>query len=91
MYVGDFNRETGEKEGHGIFIYDNNDVYTGAWKNNMKHGYGEYQYSNDDIYKGQFQSGIKHGHGEYVHANGKNIQSFPFITAFLDSIQPLCR
>lgn len=69
-YVGDYNEETGEKEGHGIFIYENDDMYTGNWKNNKKHGYGEYKFANGDCYKGYFVEGMKDGEGKYTYDNG---------------------
>ena len=44
MGLGDYygNWENGEKEGEGVMIYVNQDIYSGKWKNGKKDGQGTY-------------------------------------------------
>ena len=41
--------------GHGIFKWNNGEVYEGNWKNDKADGYGEYQSKDGVIYKGNWK------------------------------------
>ena len=36
-------------------IYNNNEIYEGNWKNNLKEGNGKMIYKNGDIYEGNWE------------------------------------
>ena len=47
MYYGDFIKD--EREGNGIYIWENDEYYTGQWKNGSEYGKGILFYSNGNI------------------------------------------
>src|SRR5690242_19389283 len=51
-------------EGHGSFIYKNNERYIGKWKDCKKDIYGIF-YQNESIYEGEFKNDLKNGRGPY--------------------------
>jgi len=52
-YIGDINAE-GKREGHGVYIFANGDLYQGQWLSDKKHGEGTFKYSNGESYHGQW-------------------------------------
>ena len=61
---------TSQKTGHGIFTYNNGDIYTGNFSHDCKSGHGTYQFFNKDLYIGQFSQDIKSGFGKYFYRSG---------------------
>ncbi len=57
-------------QGHGIWRFDNGDMYVGSWNNGVKEGQGLYRYAHGAHYFGSWSSDMKHGHGTYQFANG---------------------
>ena len=45
--------KNGKKDGHGIFCWDDGELYEGGWKNDKKDGYGVFYWSNGDRYEGE--------------------------------------
>lgn len=68
-YEGEYN-ENDERHGHGIYRYEDGDVYEGEWKNGNEHGHGKYTSVTGDMYEGEWKDGLKHGHGIYRYAKG---------------------
>ena len=54
------------REGYGIIIYNNNNKYSGMFKNNLADGLGRLIISNGDYYEGEFLKDKIFGHGKYV-------------------------
>ena len=62
-YYGDTDFK-GAKNGHGMFLYGNGDMYEGEWKKDKKHGFGEYRFRDGNMY-------VKFYHTRLVGANNK--------------------
>ena len=45
------------------------EVYTGAWKNNLKHGIGRQNYNGLGDYYGNWENGEKEGEGVMIYVN----------------------
>ena len=77
-YIG-FLSENLKKEFFGYYKYDNNDEYSGEWKEDFKEGKGVYLYFNEkekneeEFYLGEWNKGEKNGKGIYFwkHSNEK--------------------
>ena len=75
-YIG-YLSENLTKEFFGYYKYDNNDEYSGEWKNDFKEGNGVYLYYNEkekneeEFYFGNWDKGEKNGKGFYFwkHSN----------------------
>ena len=68
IYEGGWNIN-GEKEGFGIFIYNNKQVYKGFWKENNFDEYGLLFNNAYNYYIGQIENGIAKGKGELLINN----------------------
>ena len=53
-----------------VYIYANNDVYEGGWKDGWQHGSGRRTYANGDSYERAFKNGRRHGRGKMTYKNG---------------------
>lgn len=58
------------KEGKGLVVSANGDVYTGDWVADMRAGQGRCQYASGDVYVGQWANGERSGLGECTFASG---------------------
>ena len=58
------------KNGVGTWVWDNENVYHGDFKNGKRTGRGSYLFSNGDRYVGEFADGKFHGQGKYTYADG---------------------
>jgi hypothetical protein len=63
VYTGEWLKETQIREGIGVLVHANGDVYEGYWRDDKKHGYGRYIWTDGDYYEGQWENGELHGHG----------------------------
>ena len=68
IYGGGWNLQ-GKKEGYGVSIDNNNNVYKGLWKNNNYGDYGCFIHNNGDYYKGKLINGKANGKGEMLINN----------------------
>ena len=68
IYGGGWNLQ-GEKEGYGINIDKENNVYKGLWKNNNYGDYGCFIQNNGNYYKGKLINGKAKGKGEMLIKN----------------------
>jgi len=68
-YVGHW--ANNKKEGDGTFWYTDGNIYTGAFKDDVKHGFGKLLYRPgtlvEESYEGMFDRGVRHGHGKYIY------------------------
>ena len=46
------------KEGHGQYIYKDNSIYLGTFKNNMRDGKGKYRDKKGNVYEGDWYQDI---------------------------------
>lgn len=67
LYYGELN-PNGKRNGMGIYIYNNGDVYFGSWKDNTLVD-GNYLFRNGESYEGVVKNG-KQGNGRYCYVNG---------------------
>jgi hypothetical protein len=44
----------GKREGRGVYIFANKDLYQGQWLSDKKHGEGTFKYSNGESYHGEW-------------------------------------
>ena len=76
IYEGGWNLQ-GEKEGYGISIDNENNVYKGLWKNNNYGEYGCFIHNNGNYYKGSLYNGKAKGKGEmFINNKLKYIGDF---------------
>ena len=68
IYGGGWNLQ-GEKEGYGIIIYNDNNIYKGLWKNNKYGEFGCFIHNNGNYYLGKFNNGKAKGKGEMLIKN----------------------
>lgn len=61
--------------GKGIYIYKNNDKYTGDFKEDKKHGLGEMAFHNGSRFYGEFIEGRRMGVGKMTLADGRAFAS----------------
>ena len=80
-YIG-FLSENLTKEFFGYYKYDNNDEYSGEWKEDFKEGKGVYLYYNEkekneeEFYLGEWNKGEKNGKGIYFWKHSNNETQF---------------
>ena len=58
------------KWGSGTIRFENGEVYTGLFKQNVPNGLGDYYWTNSDHYHGEFVNGKRHGAGVLKYSNG---------------------
>jgi hypothetical protein len=66
-YVGQWNKDTGKREGLGLLLWEDGSLFEGFWKDGKACGSGHLLYSDGDVYEGQWLNGKNHGFGEYYH------------------------
>ena len=57
-------------DGNGTYLFENGDLFNGAWKKGVMEGYGVYEFTNGDTYKGAWKDGQMEGRGTYKYKNG---------------------
>jgi hypothetical protein len=70
VYEGHFN-ENGVPDGQGTLTYVNEDVYTGAWVNDMPRGHGVMTFASGDVYDGGWVDNEMSGRGVMTFASGR--------------------
>lgn len=72
QYEGFF--KNGKRNGFGTFLYDNYDLYSGVWKENVFYGYGIFKIFDDRTLAGNFSAGKLEGYGTEINGakEGKN-------------------
>ena len=66
--------DDGEKQGEGLELFINGDMYIGRYESNSPEGYGEYYWENGSYYRGQFLCGMRHGRGAWAMLNGDHYE-----------------
>lgn len=69
VYEGDI--QLGMVDGNGRFTWNNQDCYSGNFKDNEIDGQGKLILANGGSYNGEFQSGIRSGSGKFRWKDGK--------------------
>ena len=65
IYRGQLHRESKQRDGLGVLVYNNGRVYEGEWEKNKRNGRGYEVFSNGNIYHGNYSVGRAHGKGIY--------------------------
>ena len=64
------------KNGEGVIIYYNGDVFRGNWEEDTILGDSCFMaYKNGDTYQGSFKGGVKVGQGKYIFHTGQVIEA----------------
>eukprot|EP00929_Paragymnodinium_shiwhaense_P042758 TRINITY_DN22073_c0_g1_i1.p1 TRINITY_DN22073_c0_g1~~TRINITY_DN22073_c0_g1_i1.p1 ORF type:complete len:461 (-),score=113.79 TRINITY_DN22073_c0_g1_i1:197-1579(-) len=72
-YEGEVSIESGLREGHGRYYYQNPYFqYEGEWAEGKKHGQGRFSFGEGAYYEGNFEEGEITGLGERVWADGSH-------------------
>jgi hypothetical protein len=66
-YYGELNANN-KRDGSGIYVYNNGDIYFGSWKDNVLVD-GNYLFRNGESFEGVVKGG-KQGYGRYCYSNG---------------------
>ncbi|TQE64438.1 MORN repeat-containing protein [Leptospira noguchii] len=60
--------------GTGVYIYDNDDEYSGSFVNDLRNGSGRIKYKNGDRFEGSFKDDLRDGKGTYIFKNGAMLE-----------------
>lgn len=55
------------RKGHGVFKWNNGEIFEGNWENGMKNGHGTWSSPKGDFYEGHWQNNRQHGQGTFKH------------------------
>jgi len=69
-YEGQWNMESGERQGLGKQIWADGSLYEGFYKRDKAHGTGRLIHGNGDFYEGDWKYDKSHGKGIYNYSNG---------------------
>ena len=70
IYVGQWNKITGLREGKGVQTWPDGSKYTGYWKDGMANGKGRLIHADGDVFEGDWDNDKAQGQGLYMHADG---------------------
>ena len=70
LYIGNYDKRDGTRQGPGMLMYTSGDVYTGEWDDNQRHGQGKIVYKNKAVYEGSWVHDVRQGFGVLIYANG---------------------
>ena len=70
VYYGKVENE--QRNGYGIFEYNDGSLYEGYWKNNLKYGIGKYKRKDGYEFSGYWENNIMYGNGS-LSINGELI------------------
>jgi len=62
-----------QKEGRGVMLFVNGDLYNGEWHDNKMHGRGTYYFNMENcIYSGEFKEGELTGRGFIFYSDSQD-------------------
>ncbi len=64
------------KDGYGIYLYSNNAIYDGYWKDGKRNGLGRFYFQDGQGFEGQYVDDIKFGPGTYRWASGSRYTGY---------------
>ena len=70
VYWGQWNRDTGHREGQGTQIWKDGSKFTGEWDQDQVGGKGRLIHQDGDVYEGTWLNNKAHGRGTYSKING---------------------
>ena len=59
----------GKRDGKGVYVYSNGDMYKGDWKDDKREGKGMYKSNDGVIYEGDWKHDKREGKGIYKRLN----------------------
>lgn len=65
-YCGDTRKDSKVKEGKGVFLTPEGNLYEGFFKHGRQYGKGRILYSANALYQGDWKNGAPHGFGIYI-------------------------
>lgn len=63
-------------DGVGIYLWTNDDLYVGEWKNGIRTGYGRFDWASGDFYTGYFKDNLLDGRGFYSKKDGTEMDGY---------------
>jgi len=69
-YSGEWDSESGKRDGFGIQLWADGSKYEGNWKDDMANGKGRLIHVDGDVYEGDWKDDKAHGKGKYIHYDG---------------------
>jgi len=60
-YTGEW--KDGQKNGKGVYVYQNGHKYDGEWKDNKRNGFGKYSWLNGKYFEGEWKNEWRNGKG----------------------------
>ena len=54
----------------GPYIFPNEDIYLGQWKDHKKHGRGYMLMKNGSLFEGEWKNNKANGHGRLIYFDG---------------------
>ncbi len=61
LYKGQWNKQTGERDGVGIQLWPDGSKYEGLWKKDKANGKGRMTHANGDVYEGEWKDDKANG------------------------------
>eukprot|EP01022_Parablepharisma_sp_SALTPOND_P023816 TRINITY_DN51_c0_g1_i1.p2 TRINITY_DN51_c0_g1~~TRINITY_DN51_c0_g1_i1.p2 ORF type:complete len:309 (+),score=26.64 TRINITY_DN51_c0_g1_i1:1133-2059(+) len=69
-YAGEWDVETGKRDGFGMQLWADGSKYEGYWHDDMANGKGRLIHIDGDVYEGYWKDDKAHGKGKYIHYDG---------------------
>jgi len=76
VYEGETKKGGKQREGFGVCLYENGNIYEGSWRRNKEHGKGKLMTGDRRfiIYEGDWERGRIHGSGLYFYSTNTDVQ-----------------
>lgn len=56
------------KQGHGVYHYENGDLYEGEFENGLRTGHGDYRWTDGSVFRGEWLNDKKNGFGSFKYS-----------------------
>ncbi len=74
FYRGQWNKLSNQREGQGILIWPDGEIYEGHWMNDERNGSGRFIEADGGFYEGNWVDNKKEGHGVYKFLDGSQYE-----------------
>ena len=75
-YVGEWNVQTGLREGRGTQVWMDGSKYEGSWVAGKANGKGRLIHADGDVYEGDWVDDKAQGYGVYTHMDGTQYRGY---------------
>ncbi|CAI2373575.1 unnamed protein product [Moneuplotes crassus] len=77
-YCGELRKGTHVKEGKGVYLNEQGDLYEGFFKHGRQYGKGRMIFHNNSLYQGDFKNGVPHGFGIFIDCESGGMRKAEF-------------